>query len=174
MKPNSRQGLAIPLVAGFCVILGIMISITVFIRTNVNRQQKADWQGMKAHYIAQGAIQVALYKFRVLPNEGYDASTAAVGGNTAPLATFLSDVGTTSIPLPSGWSDIGTRSAVIIEGQAINSVQDIGSGAGSEIWKHVLQLEAEGEVTDAYRGTDGSVETRKERLTKIVEIRKVR
>lgn len=165
-----RAGFAIPMVAGFCVILSILIGITVFLRSNANRQQKADWHGMKAQFMAQGAIQVALYKFRILPNEGFDASEAALGGNTTPLATFLSDVGTDSIGF--SFTDAGTRTCNIVEGRALSSKMDI--SATEEIWKHVLQLEAESTVEDQYRGTDGALETRTERLTKIIEIRKVR
>jgi hypothetical protein len=170
MKASQRQGFAIPMVAGFCVILGILIAATAFIRTSTNRQQKADWQGIKAQFIAQGAIQVALYKFRILPNEGYDATEAALGGDSSALNTFLADVGTDKIPLGVDLAG-NTYNALILEGRALNSVQDI---TAPEVWKHVIQLKALGEIQDAYRGTDGSQELRSEELTKTVEIQKIR
>lgn len=168
-----RRGLAIPLAAGFCVIMGILISATVFVRNSVSRQQKADWQGLKAHFVAQGAIQMALYKFRVLPNEGFDASEAAKGGDPAPLNEFLSDVGTESIAFQT--TAQGTWENGIVEGRALNAVSAESTDVSDDnLWKHVVTLRAQGRVTDGYLGTDRQPETRIEELRKTVEVKKIR
>ncbi len=160
-----RSGFAIPLALCFCILIVILISATVFVRSNSKRQNKTSFQALKAHYIAQGAVQAALYKFRILPNEGYDATAE---DSPEALATFLSDVGTESIPLkvsPPG----SVWSADILEGKALNAVSE-----GYEDWLHVVKLTAEGRVQDGYRAPDGTEEERIEELVKTVEIRKER
>jgi len=165
---RRRRGFAIPLAAGFCVITVILIGVTAFVRSSTKRQSRASFQAMKAHYVAQGAIQIALLKFRVLPNEGYEASEASRSGDPGPLNTFVADVGTDSIPLtvdaPGEWS--GT----IKSGKALNAAKDGDYGD----WIHVVRLVAEGVVNDGFRNQDGSVETRTEEVVKTVEVRKER
>lgn len=166
---RRRRGLAIPLAAGFAIVITIMIAATAFVRTGAKRQSRASFQAMKAHYLAQGAIQVALLKFRVLPNEGFEASDAAKNGDDGPLGVFLSDVGTEDIPLtvaPEG----GTWTASIREGRALNAAKEGDHGD----WIHVVQLTAVGEVNDGFRNEAGQVETRTEEVVKTVEVRKQR
>ncbi len=166
--PRCRRGLAIPLAGGFCVLVVIVIIAVATSRTGVKRQSRASFQALKAHYVAQGAIQVALLKFRVLPNEGYEASEASRGGNDGPLQAFLSDVGTDALPL--GVSPTGTWSGKIKSGKVLNAVRDGDYGD----WLHVVTLTAEGTVQDGFLNADGAVENRIEEVVKTAEVRKER
>jgi hypothetical protein len=125
------------------------------------------FQSLKAHFMAQGAIQVALLKFRVLPNEGFHASDQAKSGNQAALDRFLADVGTGSIPLKVDMS--GTWSNRIEEGQALNAVSE-----GYDDWVHVVSLKSVAEVNDGFLNAAGQAENRIEEVTKTVEVRKKR
>lgn len=168
MKRNHRRrGLAIPLAAGFAIIMTILIVVTTVARSSTKRQTKATFQIIKTHFVAQGAIQAALYKFRVLPNEGFDA---AKEGNQAALEMFVSDVGYDKIPLSV--SPPGTTWMATIDGsksKALNAVAE-----GYDDWTHVVTLTAIGRVQDGYRDGTGAVEERVEELTKTVEVRKER
>lgn len=163
MKPSrraSRQGFVIPLAAGFSVIMAILLGATGAIRTQSARQNKTTFQMLKTQFLAQGVIQTALLKYRVLPNEGFEASEAN------DVTGFLSDVGTDAIGLAVAVD--GTWEAKIEEGAALNSVID------GQDWLHVIKLTAVATVEDGTRGTDGSVETRTDQVEKTVEVRKKR
>jgi hypothetical protein len=166
-RSNDRRGLAIPLAAGFAVIMTILIVVTTMARSSTKRQTKATFQAIKAHFVAQGAIQAALYKFRILPNEGFDA---AKEGNQAALEKFVSDVGYDSIPLSV--SPPGDTWMATIDGErskALNAVSE-----GYDDWTHVVTLTSIGRVQDGYLDGKGQVEERVEELTKTVEVRKQR
>jgi len=197
-----RRGLAIPLAAGFCVIMTILIGATVIVRKNTTRQQKADWQGLKAHFVAQAAVQGALYKMRVMPNEAFEASQAAQAGILEPLDFFLQDVGThrynpdgteagEAIPLRVPDLFTGERKAWIVEGQTLASDQAIDEE--DRVWQHVIRLKAQGGISDGYLtgnqvqqtreredgtteviGGESNEEYRLEEISKTVEIKKIR
>ena len=166
-RSSRRKGLAIPLAAGFAIIMTILIVVTTMARSSTKRQTKSTFQALKAHFVAQGAIQTALYKFRVLPNEGFDA---AKEGNQAALEMFVSDVGYDSIPLAV--SPPGNTWMATIDGdrsKALNAVAE-----GYDDWTHVVTLTSIGRVEDGYLDGNGAVEERVEELTKTVEVRKER
>lgn len=166
-RRSSRRGLAIPMAAGFAVVMVILIVATTVVRSSTKRQTKNTFQALKAHFVAQGAIQAALYKFRVLPNEGFDA---AKEGNQAALEKFVSDVGYDAIPLSV--SPPGEVWMATIDGErskALNAVAE-----GYDDWTHVVTLTSIGRVKDGYLDGTGAVEERVEELTKTVEVRKER
>lgn len=166
---GRRRGLAIPLAAGFSIVMVILIVATTMTRQNSKRQTRSDFQSMKAQYLAHAAIQGALYKFRVLPNEAFDAS-----GNAGALGAFVADVGTGSIALNG--APAGTWTSEITAGEALNSLTDDASNFNQDnnAWVHVVTLTAEARVDDGYLDANGNPETRTEVLTKTVEIKKQR
>lgn len=171
-RAPGRRGLAIPLVAGFCVLAVILIGVTSYIRAGAKRQHKASFQTLKAQFAAQGAIQVALLKFRVLPNEGFEASKQARDGDTSALDVYLSDVGNDDGNVAFTLAPEGATvwTADVLEGTVLNDVELDGHGD----WLHVLRLTAEGRVQDGYRTADGAVEERVEQVEKTVQITRQR
>jgi hypothetical protein len=162
--------MAIPLAAGFCFIVTVLIMATVITRTGVKRQNRASFQAMKAHFMAQGAIQMALLKFRVLPNEGFYASDEAKNGNLGPLDTFIRNLDTGTIGLAVS-PPSGTWVASVVEGKALNAVNE---GSDYDDWVHVVRLRATAEVSTGFLNGDGSAENRVEEVTKVIEVRKER
>ena len=71
--------MAIPLVMGFCFLATVFVFMMSTIRVEDKRQNLMTFQQLKAYYLAQAAIQHALLKVRILPNEVYDASALARG-----------------------------------------------------------------------------------------------
>jgi hypothetical protein len=121
---KRRGGFSIPLVLLFCTISVMFLLVFVNARVSGSGQNKMAFAKLQAHYIAQAAVQHALLKVRILPNESYNAgllligacpfipvNTAFSGGGTPQTAfheMFIGDVNSTRYPIPgsefSGWS----------------------------------------------------------------------
>jgi hypothetical protein len=75
---NSRQGIAIAVVLVFCIAILGLLSVLLF-----NTRQQRGTHGMqyeqtRALMAARSAIQLAIYKYRVLPSEYYRIHQMAV------------------------------------------------------------------------------------------------
>lgn len=123
----GRRGLALPMAIIFCVLMASMVYYMTRTRVEQKRQNLTQFSALQADFLAQGAVQQALLKFRVLPTEAYGASAIARGlcpfyvappGSTPqvgpgksqdPLDTFVSDINADAVPLRfaqpefSGW-----------------------------------------------------------------------
>ncbi|MBI3890079.1 MAG: hypothetical protein HY303_00960 [Candidatus Wallbacteria bacterium] len=134
---RMRRGFAIPLVVIFCGLMTFMVYYMTRTRLEAKRQNVTQFNALQAHYLAQGAIQHALLKFRVLPTEAYAAtalarglcpfhvappgSTPATGAGKTPdaLTTFVEDCNFDAVPLQitgpefAGWHcEIGSSEAI--------------------------------------------------------------
>lgn len=76
---GRRSGIAIPLVVIFCGVMAILVYTLTQTRIEQKRQNITQFNALQAHYLAQGAVQHALLKFRVLPTEAYAATALARG-----------------------------------------------------------------------------------------------
>ncbi len=75
----ARRGMAVPLAFAVLVMLGVFLGIMTYNRLTMKRQTKTTFEYLRAYYMAQGGLQHALLKLRVLPNEAYDASCISTG-----------------------------------------------------------------------------------------------
>lgn len=118
---RRRAGFSIPLVLLFCTITVLLVMVFVNARVSASAQNKNAFARLKAHYIAQAAVQHALLKLRILPGESFNAAMLAKGicpflpvgtaptGNgpptTDPQTVFLDDVNSASWPIPGSWTE---------------------------------------------------------------------
>ena len=188
---HRRRGQAIPLVMGFCFIAAIFVFAITSIRVEDKKQNLLTFQQLKAYYMAQGAIQHALLKVRILPNEAYDVGALSRGlcpltagqpdGDFSPkwpggLDNFISDVNTTELPLEFAVAGQETESwgYEITSAAALTTfMKDTGAGIQRDK-VNVLQFVAVGTIQDKLQSdaasTTGESKTRREQVTKIVEI----
>lgn len=109
MRAARRGGVAIFAAVMVCVVIGVMVSIVFFHGRDTRRKGAEKRDLAQARFMARGAHNHFLLKFRLLPSELYDAVSYAVGRNPyfsfnlqvdtvtgnvfAPAAGVLSDVG---------------------------------------------------------------------------------
>lgn len=191
----QRRGMAIPLVMGFCFLAAVFLGSLSSTRVQDKRQNLITFQQLKAYYMAQGAIQHALLKIRILPNEVYDASALARGvcpfivdpendGLAIPedqdhplklaLEDFVSDVNTEELELElNSDGEQADWSYAIVEAKALTTftkADSDDSGAATKV--NVIELVAEGVIQDKLETKDGAANSkeRRERVVKVVEI----
>lgn len=118
---RQRGGFSIALVLLFCSISVVLLMAFVNARVSANAQNKNAFARLKAHWLAQSAVQHALLKLRILPGESFEASmlekgfcpfvpvgTASTGTGTQypqPSDEFRGDVNNTAWPIGGGWSE---------------------------------------------------------------------
>lgn len=147
-RTRSRdRGMAIGLVMWFVVIFLVFATAMIFTRSERKRQTRQSFNYLKAHFLAQGAIQHALLKIRVLPNEIYDASSLQRG--LCPFYPFPAGATVTPGTKDSAPMD-DFRDGVRSEGHPTDS-QPIASTAGNYTgWKYeIAQMEAVGSMLRA-------------------------
>lgn len=196
---RARQAQAIPLVMGFAFLASVFVFMLMSIRVEDKKQNLLTFQQLKAYYMAQAAIQHALLKVRILPNETYDASALARG--QCPL---LIDPPDTTAALPDGdpWKDglaylvedvttdstLGGIALQLNAGEAANwsyrieSVRALttfmkdGADSGDRMDRskvNVIEFVAVGTIQDKLTSNVGGAagdKTRSERVTKIIEV----
>jgi len=184
-----RRGLAIPMVMGFCFLAAVFTVMMSTVRVEDKRQSLMTFQQLKAYYMAQGAIQHALLKVRILPNEAYDASALARGicpfvqnpeqGEgpnpiEKPLEDFVSDINTLEdeggLPLRLAQDVEETWSYQIKSARALTAFtkadEDAGGASRAVV---VLEFEAIGYVEDKVK-SEGDENRRWETVEKVVEV----
>jgi hypothetical protein len=109
MSHARRGGMAIYIVVMVCVIIGVLVSIVFFHGRDSRRKSAEKRDQSQARYLARGAQNHFLLKFRLLPAELYDALSYAVGRN--PYFDFgrpaASAGGNTFTLEPGAVSDVG-------------------------------------------------------------------
>lgn len=189
-----RRGQAIPLVMGFCFLSVVFVFAITTVRVEDKKQNLMTFQQLKAYYMAQGAIQHALLKIRILPNETYDVSALSRGHcplliepPDAPmdpawdggLTYLISDINTASLGLQLTGAGQETQnwSYTIESARALTTFMKTGDAedAGTSMDRrkvNVLELVALGTIQDKHISNVGGADakSRSERVTKIVEI----
>ena len=174
---HKRHGMALMIV--FCIVIVISILLIAFVtnRVEMKQQAKKSFVSLKAQWIAQGAIQHALLKFRILPTESYDASALSRGicpffvasgaialtgtVEEAPLEAFRSDIDTAEFSPEDQFSDLTGYSYSVSEMKALNSfTQD-------DLRKHVVRIIAQGTFEGFLAGKETSFT---DELTKTVDV----
>lgn len=74
-----RQGMAVPLVLLFCLVTFTFLFSMVSSRSRMRKQTLSTHTQKKAYYMAQGGIQQALLKLRLLHRKAYDAGAISRG-----------------------------------------------------------------------------------------------
>lgn len=104
VTPRKREGIAIFLVVMITGIIGVFVAVMIFQRQGSTKHLAIKLEKNQATYLAQGAHQHFLLKFKLLPTELYDAVSYAVGKN--PYFDFSARVesvpGDNSFKLPNG------------------------------------------------------------------------
>lgn len=188
---RSQNGLAIAMVMFFVIIILTFFYTMIFSRAERTRQTKLSFQYLRAHYLAQGAIQHALLKIRMLPNECFYASclqkgicpfdpllsgTPAVGtkfddDTSSPIAMFKQDVSSTDFPIRSTGFDYSQWHYEIPSLRAVTIFRRQGSSAGTAATVHVLEILARATIEDKlYHATATDSGQRTEMVKKVVEI----
>lgn len=187
---RSRRGVAIAMVLFFVtVVLFFFLIPMVFTRTERNKQNKLSLQYLKAHYLAQGAIQHALLKIRMLPTEIYSASclqrgicpkdplltgTPPTGGRKSETAIdiFKDDITTTQFPIESTGFDYTGNNWIyeITEIKALTIHRRQTGSAGTSMSVHVLEILARATIEDDLYSKSGESARRSEMVKKVVEI----
>ena len=177
-----RQGMALPVVLIFSVLTLAFVGSMVYFRKEVKQENVINVNFLQANFLAQAAINHALMKIRVLPQEAYDCAvtqkgycpfqaimpTTATGGGPkatgAPTDTFRSDCTETAVP----WGLTDVPAAEWKYEIASISVISAYTDTTSNDLVLTVQLTAIGSVLDA-RGGRG---WRKEQMVKTVELRR--
>jgi hypothetical protein len=189
---TRRRGQAIPLVMGFCFLAAVFVFAITTIRVEDKKQNLMTFQQLKAYYMAQGAIQHALLKIRILPNETYDVSALSRGHcplliepPDAPmdpawdggLAYLISDINTNSLQIQLTSPETANWSYTVDAAQALTTFMKTGDAedAGTSMDRrkvNVLELVALGTIQDKHTSNVGGADekSRTEQVTKIVEI----
>jgi hypothetical protein len=193
---RSRRAVAIPMVMGFAFLAGVFVVTIMSIRVEDKRQNLMTFQQLKSYYMAQAAIQHALLKIRILPNEVYDVSALSRG--ICPLLVeppdsdgtvlwpdgldyFISDIttdgsaGVGGIPLQLAGTESASWSYRIDEARALTTFMKIADAANKKRKVNVLELDAVGTIQDKLiTNTSGATtqdkKTRSERITKVIQI----
>ncbi len=79
LQLRLRQGIAVPLVLLFCLVTFTFLFSMVGTRSRMRKQTLSTHTQKKAYYLAQGGIQQALLKLRLLHRKAYDAGAMARG-----------------------------------------------------------------------------------------------
>jgi len=178
---KSTKGMAIPIVIIFSFCVLVFAGSMFFFRKEVKQENQANINFLQANFLAQAAIQHALLKIRVLPQEAYDsgvlqqgycpfqaitADTNPTGGNKTsfPLEVFRSDCNTGSEPWLLDGLDKPNWTYQIASITVIAAYTD---QQKNELVQSV-QITAVGSVFDPKGGRGW----RTERMTKTVEIRR--
>lgn len=106
---RRRNGVAIFVVVMVCVVIGVLWSIVHFHGRDARRKGAEKRDGAQARFLARGAQNHFLLKFRLLPAELYDAVSYAMGRN--PYFNFNLQVegvsGNSFTPAAGALSDVG-------------------------------------------------------------------
>lgn len=172
-----RSGMALAVVFCIIIVLGILLGAFVTNRVEMKQQTKKSFLALKGQWVAQGAIQHALLKFRILPTESYDASALSRGicpffvasgaisstgtVEEAPLEAFRSDIDTAQFSLGDQFDGLEGYSYTVSEMKALNSfTQD-------DLRKHVVRIIAQGTFEGMIAGKETSFT---DELTKTVDV----
>lgn len=68
---NSRSGLALAVVMVFCIAILGLVSVLVFNTRSQHGSHSKQYETTRALMAATAAVQLAIYKYRVLPSEYY-------------------------------------------------------------------------------------------------------
>jgi len=180
---KSRRGMAIPIVLLFCFCTLIYAGTVIYLRKEVKQENVINVNFLQANFLAQSAVQHALLKFRLLPQEAYDAGvvqqgfcpfwgiqpgTETTGPNKTGVAMdiFRSDCNTTWKSWDSSLTGISNAEwkYEIASLQVISAFTD----ASAREMVQTVQITAVGSVRDD-RGGRG---WRHEEMKKTIEIRR--
>ncbi len=182
--PFPRRGIAIPVVLLFCFCTLVYAGAVIYFRKEVKQENMINVNFLQANFLAQSAVQHALLKFRVLPQEAYDAgviqqgfcpfwgipkdSVSAIGTNKtdAAMEIFRSDCNTTNMPWSGSLTGI-TNAEWKYEVASLQVIAAFTDTAAREMVQTV-QIIAVGSVRDD-RGGRG---WRHEEMKKTIEIRR--
>jgi len=161
---TPRTGMALWVV--FCIVIVLSIFLGAFVtnRVEMKQQTKRSFLSLRGQWIAQGAIQHALLKFRILPTESYDASalsrgicpffvaSGAMSGSgsveMAPLEAFRIDIDTAQFPLSAEFDGLDGYSYTVSEMKALNSFTK------DNLRKHVVRIIAQGTYEGSIAGKE--------------------
>jgi len=118
MKRSNRRGVAIIIVLTFITGTLAFATAMFYFRKEVKQQNVVNVNFLQANFLSQSAVQHALVKCRILPQEAYDSGMALQGfcplqaviaGQTPSRGTpsarameiFIGDCNTTAIPWDS-------------------------------------------------------------------------
>lgn len=106
---RNRGGVAIFVAVMVCVVIGVMASIVFFHGRDSRRKGAEKRDQVQARFLARGAHNHFLLKFRLLPSELYDAVSYAVGRNPYFNFNLQMDTvtGNTFSPAPGVICDVG-------------------------------------------------------------------
>lgn len=109
MRLRARSGVAIFVAVMVCVVIGVMVSIVYFHGRDSRRKGAEKRDLAQARFLARGAHNHFLLKFRLLPSELYDAVSYAVGRNPYFNFNLQADTVTGNLfaPAPGVISDVG-------------------------------------------------------------------
>ena len=184
MKHSQRNGVAIPMVMGFAFLASVFVFMIMSIRVEDKKQNLMSFQQLKAHYMAQGAIQHAFFKIRILPNEVFDASqidrglcddsTGTLARTSAALDFFRSDISSTSAPeFEFAKGDFSTWTYEVPAIRAISAFQNRQAATDLKERKvAVLEIEALATIEDRSKSDKNGPNRniRKEIIKKTIEI----
>ncbi len=113
---RNPRAMALPMTVIFCALMSLMVYYMTRSRIEQKRQNLTQFSALQAHFMAQGAVQQALLKFRILPNEAFSATAVARGlcpFYVAPEgATPATGAGKTQDPLDQFVSDVNSDSTL--------------------------------------------------------------
>lgn len=160
---RRREGFSIALVLLFTSISVILLIAFVNARVSANAQNKNAFARLKAHWLAQSAVQHALLKLRILPGESFDASmlekgfcpfvpvgTASTGTgtlNATPADVFRNEVNSDRWPIYSAWTEF---SGWKYDATAIKPI--MAETKGSERI-HAVEIRGSGDCETKIKGT---------------------
>lgn len=184
MLLENRRGIAIPVVLLFCFCTLVYAGTVIYFRKEVKQENMINVNFLQANFLAQSAVQHSLLKFRLLPQEAYDAgviqqgfcpfwgiqpgSVSTIGTNKTDVAMdiFRSDCNTNSIPWNGSLNGI-SNAEWKYEVASLQVIAAFTDAANREMIQTV-QITAVGSVLDN-RGGRG---WRHEEMKKTVEIRR--
>jgi len=174
-RRKERDGMAIWVVLCIIIVLSIMLMAFIYQRTEVKRQSKGTFIALQAQWVAHSAMQHALLKFRVLPNESYEASALARGlcpfyvgagappsgaANEGPLEVFRSDI-------TSEMGNFGLPAEFAGWGYEVTELKALNSFNRGDNRVHVVQITATGTARGQLAG---QVITYNDELIKTVDV----
>ncbi len=156
-KPTSdrnRNGMAIPVVMTFILVLSVFLFSILKMRTETKQSNIVTFHYLKAHLMAQSAIQHVMIKIRLFPDEAFEAAARQFGicpmndnpnltagtGNGDLMNHFTSDVVSTEadlgVPGIAGWgykiSKVETKAAFRKNNKLVTVVEIFAEGWATE------------------------------------------
>ena len=145
---RSSAGIVLPIVLTFVVVLMVFSFAMMQARKESRQENLMTFHYWKAHLMAQSAIQHAMMKIRLCPDEAFEAaarkfgicplndnaSGGAAGGNSDLMDTFISDIRCDDL----GVSDTGGW------GYQVKNIETKAAHRNDNKLVTVVEIEAEG------------------------------